>query len=58
MNMSLIQEICYGQTHCKESKRNTESMSFVISCRAWKALFPENEDKKKELPILNIKKER
>lgn len=34
-------------------------MPFVIPCRAWKALFPENEDKKKEeLPKLEIKKER
>jgi len=34
-------------------------MPYVITCRAWKAVFPEKEDKKREeLAKLEIKKER
>jgi hypothetical protein len=32
----------------RKFKRNTDRMSFVITCRAWKALFQDKENNKKE----------
>jgi hypothetical protein len=43
----------------RKFKRNTEKMSFVITCRTWKTWFQEKENKKKEeLAKLESKKER
>jgi hypothetical protein len=39
----------------RKFKRNTERMSFVITCRAWKALFQGKENKKKKKNLLHRK---
>jgi len=55
-------KFCNSQTQQKKFKRNTERMPFEVTCTAWKALFQEKENKKKEeLAILerkNKKKEK
>jgi len=40
----------------RKFKRNTERMSFVITCRAWKALFQGKENKKKRRTCYTGKK--
>jgi hypothetical protein len=39
----------------RKFKRNTERMPFEVTCTAWKALFQEKENKKKELATLETK---
>jgi len=39
----------------RKFKRNTQRMLFEVTCTAWKALFHEKENKKKELATLETK---
>jgi hypothetical protein len=58
-HMSPIPEALQGLNRAKRKfERDTERMSFIITWRAWKDLFQEKENKKKELAKLKIKKER
>ena len=60
-HISPLQEVLqWPNTPERKFKRNTERMSFVIACTAWKALYQENENRKKEKELAKLvrKKER
>jgi hypothetical protein len=57
---SLQEGLQCPNTPKRKFKRNTERMSFVIACTAWKALYQEKENEKKEKDLAKLvrKKER
>jgi hypothetical protein len=60
-HISLLQEVLrWPNTPKRTFKRITDRMRFVITCRVWKVLFQEKENKNKEeeLAKLERKKER
>jgi hypothetical protein len=39
-------------------KRNTERIPFVITCTAWKAIFPDKQNKKKEGELAKLERKK